>query len=257
MLFLFLERLVIVIFKIISLYLLFFLEKNGNNNKYIFGYINNDWREEMKKILVSLFILFLMSGCGNNETLKCTANGNANSVSNDSEAKIEYQDNDVKYVTITYDYNQDENSVTGNATITTTDQNGNTTETNTTTDGMNADSDGITNDGDATNDGNTSGDEVIDGAVGNTIDTIIGGVTDTILDIAGIKSTYESQLSNFDNIEGFSYKVDVDEDNEYKIIYKIDMDKISDNDLARFNLDRNLNTLRSNYEGLGYTCEEK
>ena len=257
MLFLFLERLVIVIFKIISLYLLFFLEKNGNNNKYIFGYINNDWREEMKKILVSLFILFLMSGCGNNETLKCTANGNANSVSNDSEAKIEYQDNDVKYVTITYDYNQDENSVTGDATITTTDQNGNTTETNTTTDGMNADSDGITNDGDATNDGNTSGDEVIDGAVGNTIDTIIGGVTDTILDIAGIKSTYESQLSNFDNIEGFSYKVDVDEDNEYKIIYKIDMDKISDNDLARFNLDRNLNTLRSNYEGLGYTCEEK
>ena len=211
----------------------------------------------MKKILVSLFILFLMSGCGNNETLKCTANGNANSVSNDSEAKIEYQDNDVKYVTITYDYNQDENSVTGNATITTTDQNGNTTETNTTTDGMNADSDGITNDGDATNDGNTSGDEVIDGAVGNTIDTIIGGVTDTILDIAGIKSTYESQLSNFDNIEGFSYKVDVDEDNEYKVIYKIDMDKISDNDLARFNLDRNLNTLRSNYEGLGYTCEEK
>ena len=257
MLFLILERLVIVIFKIISLYLLFFLEKNGNNNKYIFGYINNDWREEMKKILVSLFILFLMSGCGNNETLKCTANGNANSVSNDSEAKIEYQDNDVKYVTITYDYNQDENSVTGDATITTTDQNGNTTETNTTTDGMNADSDGITNDGDATNDGNTSGDEVIDGAVGNTIDTIIGGVTDTILDIAGIKSTYESQLSNFDNIEGFSYKVDVDEDNEYKIIYKIDMDKISDNDLARFNLDRNLNTLRSNYEGLGYTCEEK
>ena len=83
---------------------------------------------------------------------------------------------------------------------------------------MNADSDGITNDGDATNDGNTSGDEVIDGAVGNTIDTIIGGVTDTILDIAGIKSTYESQLSNFDNIEGFSYKVDVDEDNEYKVI---------------------------------------
>ena len=51
--------------------------------------------------------------------------------------------------------------------------------------------------------------------------------------------------------------MDTDEDDEYKVIYKIDMDKISDSDLARFNLDRDLNTLRSNYEGLGYTCEEK
>ncbi len=219
----------------------------------------------MKKLLVSLFIIFLMSGCGNNKTLKCTTNRSANSISNDAEAKIEYQNDDVKFVTITYDYNQDDNTVTGNATVTTTDENGTTTTTNTTTtttgtnntDGVNADTDGITNDGDATNDGNTSGNEVIDGAVGNTIDTVINGVTDTILDIAGIKNTYENQLSAYDDIEGFSYKVDVDEDNEYKVVYKIDMDKISDSDLARFNLDRNLNTLRSNYEGLGYTCDEK
>ena len=215
----------------------------------------------MKKFLISLFIIFLMSGCGSNKTLKCTSNKSVNSFSNDAEAKFEYQDNDVKFVTITYDYNQDDNTVTGNATVTTTDQNGETTTTtNTTTnntDGVNADTDGITNDGDATNDGNVSGNEVIDGAVGNTLDTIINGVTDSILDIAGIKNTYENQLSTYDNIEGFSYKVDVDRDNEYKIIYKIDMNKISDNDLARFNLDRDLNTLKSNYEGLGYTCEEK
>ncbi|MBR3161901.1 MAG: hypothetical protein IKF19_04140 [Bacilli bacterium] len=210
----------------------------------------------MKKLLVSLFIIFLMSGCGNNKTLKCTTNRSANSISNDTEAKIEYQDTDVKFVTITYDYNQDENSVTGNATVTTTDHNDMTTTTTidnsgNDVDGMNADTDGMTNDN------NTSSNEVVDGAVGDTIDTIIGGVTDTILDIAGIKNTYENRLSTYDNIEGFSYKVDVDEDNEYKVVYKIDMDKISDSDLARFNLDKNLNTLKSNYEGLGYTCEEK
>ena len=212
----------------------------------------------MKKLLVSLFIIFLMSGCGNNKIIKCTTNKNINSFSNDAEAKIEYQNDDVKFVTITYDYNQNDNSVTGNATITTTDNNGTTTTTTTNNnDGVNADTDSLTTDNDKTNDGNTSNNEVIDGAVGDTIDTIINGVTDTILDIAGIKNSYESQLSTYDGIEGFSYKVDVDNDNEYKVIYKIDMDKISDNDLARFNLDRNLNTLKSNYEGLGYTCEEK
>lgn len=219
----------------------------------------------MKKLLVSLLIIFLMSGCGNNKTLKCVANRNANNFSNDAETKIEYQDNDVKYVTITYDYNQNDNTVTGNATITTEDENGTvTTNTETTnnnntndTDGVNADTDGLTNDKNEDNNSNMSENEIMDGAVGDTFDTIINGITNTILDISGIKNTYESQLSTYDGIEGFSYKVDVDEDNEYKITYKIDMEKISDNDLARFNLDRNLNTLRSNYEGLGYTCEEK
>lgn len=223
----------------------------------------------MKKLLVSLLIIFLMSGCGNNKTLKCVANRNANNLTNDAETKVEYQDNDVKFVTITYDYNKNDNTVTGNATVTTEDEKGtittneNTNNNNSTdnnennNDGVNADTDGLTNDGDTQNKGNTSGNEIIDGAVGDTFDTIINGVTNTILDIAGIKSTYESQLSAYDGIEGFSYKVDVDEDNEYKITYKIDMEKISDNDLARFNLDRNLNTLKSNYEGLGYTCEEK
>ena len=208
----------------------------------------------MKKLLVALFIILLMSGCGNNKTLKCTANRNANSYKNDAEAKVEYQDDNVKYVTITYDYNQDNNTVTGDATITTTNENGTTTTT--TTDGVNAETDGLTTD--ENNQGNNiSSDEVIDGAVGDTLDTVISGVTDTILDIAGIRNSYESQLSTYDDIEGFSYKVDVDKDDEYKVIYKIDMEKISDNDLARFNLDRDLNTLKSNYEGLGYTCEDE
>ena len=212
----------------------------------------------MKKLLVSLFILFLMSGCGNTMTLKCTTNKSANSVSNDAQAKIEYQNNDVKFVTITYDYKEEDNIVTGDATITTENNDGTTNTTSENAmDGVNADTDGMTNDGDTKKDGNTSSDEVIDGVVGDTIDTVINGVTDTILDIAGIKNAYENQLSSYDDIEGFSYKVDVDEDNEYRVVYKIDMNKISDEDLSRFNLDKNLDTLRSNYEGLGYTCEEE
>ena len=34
----------------------------------------------------------------------------------------------------------------------------------------------------------------------------------------------------------------------------IDMDKISDDDLARFDIDRNFTNSRDNYEDLGYTC---
>ena len=213
----------------------------------------------MKKLLVSLFILLLMVGCGNNKTLKCSFTRSGNNMHGAINYDIEYQDKDVKFVTITYDYTQDGDVVNSTTTTDVTDNNGNTVTTNTTTDmdGVNADSDGLTQDGDTARDGNINSNEVVDGATGDVIDGIVDGVTDTILDIAGIKSTYENQFSNYDDIEGFSYKVDTDEDDEYKVIYKIDMDKISDSDLAKFNLNRDLDTVRSNYEGLGYTCDEK
>ena len=205
----------------------------------------------MKKILIFLSILFLMSGCGdNNEKLTCSSKSTANGMTTNTDYEIEYKDNEVKFVTITYDYIQDED--TNNADNTTTD---NDTTTNTTddTDGVNADSDGITAEENANNESNS--DDVVDGVVGDTIDGAIDGVTDTILDIAGIKDTYENQVNSYDGIEGFSYKIDTDNDNEYKIIYRIDFEKISDNDLARFNLDRDLDTTRTNYEDLGYTCD--
>ncbi len=221
----------------------------------------------MKKILIFLSILFLMSGCGdNNEKLTCSSKSTANGMTTNTDYEIEYKDNEVKFVTITYDYIQDENNNTDNTTqdidttadTTTGETNSeieardNSTTTNTTddTDGINADSDGIT-----TDDNNKSNsDDVVDGVVGDTIDGAIDGVTDTILDIAGIKDTYENQINSYGGIEGFSYKVDTDNDNEYKIIYRIDFEKISDTDLARFNLDRDLDTTRTNYEDLGYTC---
>ena len=96
---------------------------------------------------------------------------------------------------------------------------------------------------------------VVDGVVGDVIDGTVDGVTDTILDLAGIRNTYENQFSIYDNIEGFSYNVDVDNDNEYKVVYEIDMDKISDNDLATFNVTRGFQDIRTNYEDLGYTCK--
>ena len=225
----------------------------------------------MKKILIFLSILFLMSGCGdNNEKLTCSSKSTANGMTTNTDYEIEYKDNEVKFVTITYDYIQDEDTNNADNTTTdndtTTDTNTNTTDsgietrdnnttTNTTddTDGVNADSDGITAEENANNESNS--DDVVDGVVGDTIDGAIDGVTDTILDIAGIKDTYENQVNSYDGIEGFSYKVDTDNDNEYKIIYRIDFEKISDNDLARFNLDRDLDTTRTNYEDLGYTCD--
>lgn len=228
----------------------------------------------MKKLLICLGVLFLISGCDNgNDKLTCTSKNNTNGMTTDTKYDIEYKDDKVKYVTITYDYTQDNNTTnntnnnatnnnTNNANNTTkndvdgvnADENGKTTTDN--TDGVNADTDGITGDEDVNkNDNKTNSNEVIDGAVGDTIDGAINGVTNTILDLAGIKKTYENQISSYENIEGFSYKVDVDDENEYKVIYKIDMDKISDSDLTRFNIDRDLSTTRSNYEDTGYTCK--
>lgn len=196
----------------------------------------------MKKLLIALSIVFLMSGCGEEEkTLSCKSTSTANGVTTNTEYKIKYINEDVKHVTITYDYTQDNNT---------------TNNDNNNMDGANADTDGLTtNKDDTTNNADTKADDVVDGVVGDTIDGIVDTVTDTILDLSGIKSTYENQMSTYDNIDGFKYKVDTDTDNEYKVTYDIDMDKISDSDLTRFNLDRNLKTLRTNEENSGYTCK--
>lgn len=194
----------------------------------------------MKKILVSLSILLLMSGCNEEtKTLSCSNTSEANGIVTKTKYDIKYMDDEVKHVTITYDYSQ-------NNTM------------NNDVDGTNADTDGLDQNKEnntTTNDNNLQSDEVIDGVVGDAIDSTINGVKDTILDLAGIKNNYQNQMSTFDNMEGFSYKVDVDNDNEYKVIYDIDMDKISDNDLARFNIGRDYSNIKSNYSDLGYTCE--
>ena len=186
----------------------FFLEKIGNINILFFVHINNDWREEMKKILIFLSILFLISGCGSNKTLTCKAKNTANGMDTNIDYKAEYKDKNLKYVTITYDYlKNDNNETTGTVTTTTQTTNGTTTTTttnqSTTTndkDGINADSDGITNN---KSNKNTTSDDVVDGLVGDTIDGAVDGVTNTILDLSGIKDKYENQITTYDGIEVF------------------------------------------------------
>ena len=189
----------------------------------------------MKKILIALSALFIISGCdGNTKNLSCRNTTTANGITTKTSYDIEYMNEDVKYVTITYDYSQDG------------------TNTND-VDGVNSDTDGLEEDDN--NNNRLDSDEVIDGVVGDVIDETVEGVTETILDIAGIRNRYENQLGMYDNIEGFTYDVDVDNNNAYKIIYKIDMSKISDDNLDTFNVTRDFEDLRTNYEDLGYTCK--
>lgn len=206
----------------------------------------------MKKVLICLSALFLMAGCDmGTDTLRCTSSTTVNGLTTDTEYEIKYKDDVVKYVTITYYYTQDN---VNNTNVNDNNNTSNNDNNNNDVDGIDADTDGLDENRD--NDNNaTNGDDVVDGVVGDTIDATIDGITSTILDIAGIRNTYQNQMSAYDDIEGFTYKVDVDNDNEYKVVYEIDFDKISDSDLTRFNVDRDFTTIKSNYEDLGYTCK--
>ena len=176
-------------------------------------------------------------------------------------------DNDNNTTNNTTNDNTNNNTTTNNNNNNNTNNNNNNTTNNTTNNDNNVNNT-TTNNNSRTND-NTAGDidtssnddndidgdDIVDGVVGDAIDTTIGAVTDTILDISGIRDTYTNQINSYGNISGFTSRVDVDNDNEYKVVYEIDMDTISDNDLARFNVDRDLNTLRDMYEAQGLTCK--
>lgn len=196
----------------------------------------------MKKLLTVLSVLLLASGCENNsnstDSLSCNSTTTSNGITTKTSYNIEYQNDDVKYVTITYDYSQDE-----------------MTNPNNEMDGVNADTDGLDDERKADNNQGMDSEDVVDGVVGDAIDGTVDGVRETILDLAGIKNRYENQLSAYDNIDGFSYRVDMDSNTEYKITYEIDMDKISDNNLTMFNITRDFSDIKDNYESSGYTCK--
>lgn len=199
----------------------------------------------MKKILMLFSVTgvsLLLSGCGTNEMLTCTDEVTANGMTTMTRYDIEYKDNDVKHLKITYHYTQDE-----------------------TVDGVGTGTDGSASDGTDTNNDDIAGDvdsnesndndDIVDGAVGDAIDSATNTVTDTILDLSGIRNRFNNQLNTYNNIEGFSSNVQTDSDNEYKIVYDIDYGTISDSDLTLFNASRDLDTLRSNYESQGLTCK--
>ena len=155
------------------------------------------------------------------------------------------------------------NNTTGNNNTDGTNNNGITTYNNdngTNTNNDNDDNDNHTDgvgtgtDG-TTNDSNLDDDGVVDGIVGSAIDTIVGTVTDIILDSAGLRDRHATVQNTYGNVSGFSVQNTNDTNDNYKVTYVIDYDTISDDDLARFNLSRDLDDLRDSYVSQGFTCK--
>lgn len=196
----------------------------------------------MKKMFIlAVTSIFMLTGCGATETLSCTYKNSADTMDTKITYDIDHEKDEIKKVRITYNYDfkNNNNSRNGN----------NSTDTDNQIDGVGTGTDGTTNDSNIDDDG------IIDGVVGSAIDTIIGGVTDIILDSAGIRDRHNTVLNTYGNVNGFSVSNTNDVDDNYMVTYVIDYDKISDTDLARFNLDRDLDTMRKNYVNQGYTCK--
>ena len=182
----------------------------------------------MKKIILCIGIVALLSGCGEEEqTMTCTMNNNNTSgLTSGTEYLVTYKDDEVTNVRITYNYNQD-----------------------TQTDGVRTGTDGTTEDDDPTND-----DGIVDGVVGEATKDIIGGIYDTILDLSGLRDMHTNQINNT-NIKGFTSTVENSTNNSYKVVYDLDLTQISDDDIDQFNVDRSYATLRNNYINQGLTCK--
>ena len=199
----------------------------------------------MKKLIVLIGICsFMLTGCGMGatKTMSCTYQNTGTYLTTKMTYNIDYQGTEVKKLRVTYDYHQDNANDYNDMTNDGTDEN---------IDGVGTGTDGTTNDTYPDNDG------IIDGVVGSAIDNIINGVTNTILDIAGLRDRHASVQSTYGNMPGFSVQNTNDiTDNDYRVTYVIDYDQISDNDLATLNLSRDIDTLRSNYTIQGFTCAE-
>ncbi len=192
----------------------------------------------MKKIIVFIGIIALMlTGCGPiaTKTMTCTYETSTGTLSSKMTYNIDFQDETVKKLRITYKYHNDA--------VTNYDDDGQM-------DGVGTGTDGTTNDTQIDNDG------IIDGVVGSAIDTIINGVTTTILDISGLRDRHATVQNTYGTMPGFSVQNTTDTtDDDYTVTYIIDYDNMSDDDLNNLNLSRDINTLRSNYTNQGFTCD--
>ena len=231
----------------------------------------------MKKLFILSFAsILLLTGCGATETLSCSYAANATNGTTNIKYDIDHENDEIKKVRITYNYDFDNNTNNGNSANdsrnldgSTNDNDNNNTGNNTTTDNgtlgntnnnMTTDNNGNQIDGvgtgtdGTTNDTQIDDDGIVDGVVGSAIDTIVGGVTGIILDSAGLRDRHANVQNTYGNITGFSVQNTNDVDNNYKVTYVIDYDTISDDDLARFNLSRDLDDMRNNYVNQGFTC---
>ena len=191
----------------------------------------------MKKLLfLTGALMVMLTGCGATDTLSCTYDNVNGNLTTKITYNIDYQDEDVKKLRVTYDYHA--NVIN--------DTNG---DGRNDMDGVGTGTDGTTNDTQIDNDG------IIDGIVGSAIDSIINGVTGVILDVSGLRDRHANVQNTYGNINGFSVQNTNDvTDNNYRVTYVIDYDTISDDDLMTLNLSRDINSLRNNYVSQGFTC---
>ena len=200
----------------------------------------------MKKSIIifsTLFITIFLSGCSltGMDTYSCTSTTNDDyGLTTKITYDITHSDDTVDMVKITYDYEQEDDDSLMNM----VDDMTNMIDDD--IDGLNADTDGNSD---------TDNNEVVDGVVGDTLDAIVNGVTDTIIDIAGLRERHNIVSDRYGKIEGVTIKVENDDEDSYKVVYDIDMAKISDDDLDIFNLDRSFETLKGNYNSLGLMCK--
>ena len=214
----------------------------------------------MKKLFILSFAsVLLLTGCGATETLSCSYKNNATNGTTRVTYDIDHENDEIKKVRITYNYDFDNNTTNNdvnnnNMTNGNNDVNGNNATNNNNGNNNQIDGVGTGTDG-TTNDTQIDDDGIIDGVVGSAIDTIVGGVTGIILDSAGLRDRHATVQNTYGNIAGFSVQNTNDVDNNYRVTYVIDYDTISDDDLARFNLSRDLDSMRNNYVNQGFTCK--
>lgn len=179
----------------------------------------------MKKVLLIFALVAVLSGCTTNtKTLTCTTENTLGNITSKTKYMINYDNNEVKKVTITYDYKDDH------------------------IDGVGTGTDGTTSDNDSDN-------NIVDGVVGGILDDVVSMVTDTILDIVGIEEQHNMRFSNYNDVEGFTTKVDNKNDDDYTVTYTYDLTKLSDTAVNNFGINRDFDTLKDMYISRGLTCK--
>lgn len=201
-----------------------------------------------KKFTSIIFSIFLLTGCGAGatKTMNCSYEATTGNITTSIVYNVDHEEDEIKKIRVTYDYYQ--NGDTNNINDDDANEIDNTGDN---MDGIGTGTDGTTNDTQIDNDG------IIDGIVGSTIDKIINGVTDTILDISGIRDRHTNIQNMYGNMNGFSVQNTNDTNpNNYHVTYIIDYDNMNDADLNTLNLSRDINTLKSIYTNQGFTCTE-
>lgn len=181
----------------------------------------------MKKVLLLIAVVAVLSGCGTNDKLTCTYDNIVGDVTSKTEYVIEYRNNNIKKIKATYDYKSNH------------------------VDGVGTGTDGTTND----KDDNKDNDGILGGTVGSVLDDVVDGITDGIIDISGIKTRHDSKFGTYTNIKGFTSDVNVNDDTNYKVIYTYDLNTLSDNDINNLGINRDLNTFKTTLTNRGLTCK--